>query len=198
MSEAKDLGIRILAPIEVTVDREKGIKVMQGAPTRIDSQGTFNSPGTEALYIPHTPHVFNVDELTVKDKEHPNAKIPDVNVLMAHGVREGNSWKFAQGGDVVATVEAYNKYAGEHRQKPVEFLVVCNEQQPDLLGIRIGEFDAQQNIAYAVGEKVSLVHGDRSKVEGERLVMEVSVDDSFFGLDTLIKQKEVELEIKIL
>lgn len=198
MSEAKDLGIRILASIEVTIDREKGVKVMQGAPTRVDSQGTFNSPGTEALYIPHNPHVFNVDELTVTDKKHPNVKIPDVNVLMAHGVRQGNTWKFAQGGDVVSTVEAYNKYAGEHKQKPIEFLVVCNEQESDPLGIRIGDFDAQQNIAYGVGERVALIHGDRSRVEGDKTYMEVSVNNTFFGLDNMLRQKQIESEIKIL
>jgi hypothetical protein len=198
VSETKDLGIRILAPIEVTVDREKGIKVMKGVPTRIDSEGTFNSPGTEALFIPNTPYVFKVDELTVKDKEHPNTKISDVNVLMAHGVRQGNTWRFTQGGDVVATVDAYNKYAGERGQKLVEFLVVCNEQEPDPMGIRIGEFDAQQNIAYAVGENVGLTHGDRSKVENGKTIMEVSVNNTFFGLDNLIQQKETEAKIKIL
>jgi hypothetical protein len=117
---------------------------------------------------------------------------------MAHGIRSGDAWKFLDGQEVVPTVNAYNKYAGENGQKPVEFLVVCNEQEPDPMGIRIGEFDAFQNMAYAVGENVHLTGGDRSKVEQGKTVMDVSVESTFFGLDKLLDSKKMQSDIKIL
>jgi hypothetical protein len=195
MPEAKDFSIRILAPVEITVDQAQGIKVLHGTPTRAEQIG---SQGIERLVIPNIPHVFNVDELTVNDKDHNNEKIADVNVLMAHGIRSGDAWKFLDGQEVVPTVNAYNKYAGENGQKPVEFLVVCNEQEPDPMGIRIGEFDAFQNMAYAVGENVHLTGGDRSKVEQGKTVMDVSVESTFFGLDKLLDSKKMQSDIKIL
>lgn len=197
MSETSEIDIKILGPMEVTVDSEKGIKVMQGTPTEIDHNGSFNPPGTEMLVIPNTPHVFNVDELNVRDRNHPNEQLKDVNVLMAHGIRVGNKWKFLNGGEVVETVEAYNRFAGEHGQKPVEFLVVCNQAEPHPMGIRVGEFDANQNIAYAVGENVHLTWGGRSKVEGGKTSMEVGVDKTFFGLDKLIQHKRLQSRIRI-
>lgn len=196
MSEAKDIDIKILGPMEITVDRDKGIKVMQGAPTQIDYNGSFNPPGTEMLVIPNVPHVFNVDELTVRDRNLPSESIRDVNVLMAHGVRAGNKWRFLEGGEVVGTVEAYNKYAIEHGQKPIDFLVVCNQTESHPMGIRVGEFDARQNIAYAVGENVHLAWGGRSKVEAGKTSMEVSVDKTFFGLDKLIQHKRLRSRIE--
>lgn len=198
MSEAKDIDIKILGPIEVTLDREKGIKVMQGIPTQVDHNGSFNLPGTEMLVIPNIPHVFNVDELTVSDRNHPNEQINDVSVLMAHGIRVDNKWRFLGGGDVAETVEAYNKYAGEHGQKQIEFLVVCNQAEPHPMGIRVGEFDARQNIAYAVGENVHLYWGGKSKVEDGKTSMEVSVDKTFFGLDKLIQHKRLQSRIRII
>lgn len=195
MQEAKDFSRGILAPVEITIDQARGIKLMHGTPTRTEQLG---SQSIERLVIPNIPHVFNVDELTVNDKEHNNERITDVNVLMAHGVRSGDTWKFLDGQEVVLTVNAYNIYAGEHSQSPIEFLVVCNEQEPDPMGIRIGEFDANQNMAYAVGENVHLTGGDRSKVEQGKVFMDVSVDSTFFGLDKLIDSKKIQSDIKIL
>lgn len=198
MSETKDIDIKILEPLEIIVDREKDLKVMQGAPTQVDHNGSFNPPGTEMLVIPNIPHVFLVDELTVRDKNHSNEQLSDVNVLMAHGVRADNKWKFLSGGDVVETVESYNKYASNHGLRSIEFLVVCNQAELHPMGIRVGEFDASQNIAYAVGENVHLIWGGKSKVEAGRTSMEVSVNETFFGLDQLIRHKKLQSRIKIL
>ena len=136
MSETKDVNIKILTQNEIVLDKEKGIKVIQGPPTQLDQQGIYNPPGTEMLIIPNSPHVFKVDELTVRDSNHLNEQLSDVNVLMAHGIKTGNSWRFIDGGDVVETVNAYNIYAGQNGLKPIEFLVVCSKAQPHPMGIR--------------------------------------------------------------
>ncbi len=195
MLETNDIDIKVYPP-EVTLDEEKGIRVVQGVPTEVDKQGFWNPPGTEMIVIPNVPHIFNVNGLTVRDKNHPTGEeLTDVNVLMAHGVRSDNRWKFPGGADVIETVDAYNRFAVTNGSKPIEFLVVCNRQEPHPLGIRIGDFDARQNIAYAVGEDVHLAMGGRSKVETGKTVMEVSVDKTFFGLDQLIKHKRIQSRI---
>lgn len=61
MSEARDIDIKILGPSEVVVDQEKGIRVMQGAPTQIDEQGLWNPPGTEMIFVDKT--FFGLDQL---------------------------------------------------------------------------------------------------------------------------------------
>jgi hypothetical protein len=198
VSEAKDVDIKILAPTKVVIDKEKGISIMQGPPTQLDQQGVYNTPGTEMLVIPNSPHVFKVDELTVRDSNHPNEQLSDVNVLMAHGIKVGNHWRFIDGGDVVETVNAYNTYAGQSGLKPIEFLVVCNEAPPHPMGIRVGMFDSSQNIAYSVGENVHIFWGGLSKVEAGRTKMDISVDKSFFGLDQLIQHKQLQGRIKII
>jgi hypothetical protein len=198
MTEAKNFETPISAWTEQIVDRGKGIKVVLGVPTKPVLRDQFNSPGVESLFTPSTPYIFNVDELTVTDKEHNKEKIADVNVLMAHGIREAGEWKFLDGQEVVETVSAYNKYAGENKLKPVEFLVVCNEEAPDESGVKVGPFDALSNMAYAVGENVNLYGGDQSRVEDGKVFMDVSVNDTFFGLDKLIDTKKLQPDIKIL
>lgn len=198
MDEAKDIDIKILGPFEIVVDGQKNIRVMQGVPTTVDQQGSWNPPGTEMIIIPNKPYVFKVDELTVRDRDHPNEQLKDVTLLMAHGRRVGNRWKFVEGGDVVETVEAYNRSAPAKGLKPVEFLVVCNRAAPNLLGIRVGEFDTRAQLAYAVGEDVHLTLGGKSKREEGRVSMEVSVDKTFFGLNELIQHKRLQERIRIL
>jgi hypothetical protein len=198
VSEAKDIDIKILTPIKLVVDREKGISVIQGPPTHLDQQGLYNPPGTEMLVIPNSPHVFKVDELTVRDSNHPNEQLSDVNVLMAHGIKTDNKWRFVDGGDVVETLNAYNTYAGQNRLRPIEFLVVCSRAEPHPMGIRVGVFDSSQNIAYSVGEDIHMFWGGKSKVESGKTSLEVSVDKSFFGLDRLIRHKQLQSRIKIL
>ncbi len=124
--------------------------------------------------------------------------LKDIEVLLAHGVRVGNQWRFTGGGNVVETVIAYNRYARTQGFKPIEFLAVCNEAQASPLGIRIGEFDVSENIAYAVGENVHLTWGGKSKTEANKTFLEVSVNDTFFGLDKLISHKKLQSRIKIL
>ncbi len=70
MSEAKDISGRAVSPLEVTIEPKQGFKVMRGMPTQLDTQGLWNPTDTEMIVIPDTPHVFTVDELTVRDREH--------------------------------------------------------------------------------------------------------------------------------
>lgn len=198
MPEAKDFETPISAWTEQIVDPEKGIKVVLGIPTRSIRQDQFNSPDVKSIFTPNTPYVFNVDELTVNDKDHNNEKMADVNILIAHGIRQEGKWRFLDGQDVLETVEAYNNYAGKHKEKPVEFLVVCDEEAPNENGVRVGPFDALSNMAYAVGEKVNLFGGDQSRVEDGKVFMDVSVNDTFFGLGKLIDTKKLQNEIQIL
>lgn len=198
MDEGKEIDVKILEPDELVLDGEKDIKVVNEVPTSIDHLGKFNPPGTEMIIIPNEPHVFKVDELTVYDPNHNPVKLTDTKVLMAHGIRSGGKWRFLDGANVVETVNSYNKYAQKQGLKPVEFLVVCNLTEHNPLGIRVGDFDANQNLPYAVGSNVSLRQAGMSKVENGRTVMAVASDQAFFGLDRLINHKKIQSQIKIL
>lgn len=197
MTEFK-VGPIKMKPYEVSIDREKGIKIMQGVPTQLDAQGLWNPPETEMILVQNVPHVFKADELVIKDKTHSGIHLSDIRVMIAHGIRSDNRWKFLEGGDVAEIVEAYNRYAGEHSLRPIECLVICNESGSDPMGIRVGEFVPSQNIAYAVGEKVSVNKDGRSRVEGDKAILDIEVEDTMFGLDELIASKEIEPQIKML
>ena len=195
----KEIRIRILSPEEIVLDQGQNLRIFDGIPTFKDVEGKWSPVGTEMIVVPNSPHVFTVDRLTVTDRNHYKSMIGHVKIILAHAVRIDNIWKFQEGGNVVDTVKAYNKYASEHGLGPIEFVIACNESDRSPLNIRVGEFDADQNIAYAVGENVQLTGGGYSRVAtDDKVYIDISVDKDFFGLDQLIKHKEIGSRIKIL
>ena len=201
MSEAREIDIK-LGPSEINLNAEKGIKVVESVPTKTDSMGITNPAGTEVIVVSNAPHIFTVDKLTAIDSAHPSGvTLENVKVMMAHGNRADNEWKFLNGNSVAETVDAYNEYAGKNGVSPVEFLVVCNQNPSSVSeNLEVGELSYNPNIhiAHATGSKVHIDYAGKSRLDKDgKVYLQVSTDDKFFDLDKLVQQKKDQSLIKI-
>lgn len=134
---------------QIQLGKDKSLTVQLGAP--LDNGGVF--------HFPANPHVFITNQLFVRDKDHQQGMVlDDVPVIMAHGLRINNEWKFLNGQSVNDTVSEYNKWAALNKMPILEAVIACNEgpvsEGPN---IQIHEFPKEaQNpfVIHAVGEKV--------------------------------------------
>lgn len=104
-----------------------GAVVHIGAITKIDK----NNPQRVELEIPTSPHIYRARQTYLPDIAYPHMNIPlkDQVVIEAHGYRDKNRWKFADGQDVVETVTAFNKFAKEKDISPIDIVVSCNRPE---------------------------------------------------------------------
>lgn len=174
--------------LEVLLDPDKKIWVTEGVPVKDKN----SSP--KEIEIPNSPHVFMVRDLWVSDENNKNLLLTDVPIIFAHGYRVGDVWKFANGQPVAETVQAYNEKAKLNNTPTIEFILSCNrDNSNDPLGIKVK--DVPDHIAQAVGETISLHigHGSTEMSQEGAVVMTVSVEGKFWGLDELRDYKRVEV-----
>ena len=90
---------------DVLLDPDKNLWISLGVPVQDKKSSDLK------IAIPDKPHVFMAHNLWVNDKKHQNMLLVDVPIIFAHGYRDGEIWKFANGQPVVDTVNAYDEYA---------------------------------------------------------------------------------------
>src|SRR5690606_13565881 len=106
--------------------------------------------GFRVYEIPNSPTVFKISRLVVSNPDGSNIAIPDVKIMLSHGVIEPNGkWIFNDGrsNSVVDSVRVYNL---NHRNDPIEAVIVCNPTPGISLPVHLSEFD-NEGIAHAVG-----------------------------------------------
>lgn len=107
-----------------------GIEVTIGIPLMPTSQGRRSTN----LYVPTTPHIYKA--ATVEVISHLSTSYPfsltlhDIIILEGHGYRDqNNTWRFQNGQDVVATVNAFHSYAQTHNVPDIKVLIACNSSK---------------------------------------------------------------------
>ncbi len=173
----------------INLDFERRRFIMPGVPV------TDPSVPEPEINIPNRPHVLIVDELHVTDKNHRDLVLNEVPVIFAHGRRDDETWKFADGQSVVETVKAWDRHARLNDLPEIEFVIACNEdKQPNPLGIKIKDFQPDKVIAQAVGNKLSMGIGKIDK--DNRVILEIIEDagDEIWGLEELKVLKQIKIE----
>ena len=145
------------------------------------------------------PYVFNASKIVLKDNKHPEGvEFSSVNVIFMHGGRKygkaGQPWVFSSfkdGYPVVETVNEVNKYLSSKEGKPISIVMACNDYSSNSdIDIKIGDFDINQSIVYAVGETVSLKNAGMN--EDGSIFFEAEAKD-FWGLDDLKVSESVKI-----
>lgn len=172
--------------LPVLLDAKKGLWVDLGVPTVKGDTSEYIDP-------PNTPHVFMVHDLWLTDQDHKDVLVKDVPVIFAHGYRDRNTWKFANGQPVVDTVEAFDRYAEENGLPKLELVIACNRDPgPNPLGIKIKDFTKERPIVQVVGEVVIMKRHSSAFSEKGKVAMEIETGE-FWGLDNLLVAKQVEI-----
>ena len=180
----------IRPPEKTDIYLENGDWVTSGIPTTEE----LNAFGGFDIKVPDTPHVFTAKRLQVFDKKHnPGAVLEDVCVLLAHGIREEERWRFLGNNQSVSgTVEAYNKHAREHGLSEIEFVAVCNQDRGAHRDIKVEEFSTEKVIAHSVGEEVG-VRGSVGVDGAVDLTVSAEDDSEIARLDDLLTLKSVKV-----
>lgn len=183
-SEAADKVVVFLNP-------ERNVAVTLGVPVVETDLSDFS------IVIPDEPHVFMVHHLWVTDRSHQDLLLTDVPVVLAHGYRDGNMWRFYDGQSVSETVTEYDDYARLNNLPPLQFVISCNSgSQED--GVYVGDLPGEKKIVQAVGENVSMHLGHESEMSEEgRVTLTVGVKGAFMGLDGLIEHKSALEEVNV-
>jgi len=170
----------------VCLDLDKDLWVKFGVPV-ID-----RSSANPELDIPYEPHVFMAHDLWLTDKKNENLLIQNVPVIYAHGYRDDETWRFANGQPILDTVNAFDDYAKRNKLPNIEFVVACNrDNRPDPLGIQIKDFPSNKIIAQAVGEVIYLELGKMT--QDGKTSLSLKVDGEFWGLEDLKTYKRIEV-----
>jgi len=172
------------------IDLDKNIWIKEGFPINTDT-GIVDSEVMQNLSGP--PYVFKADVMNLFDSQHPEGvELKNVGVIFMHGGRrENGDWMFSDienGYPVVETVKAVNEYLKKKGESPVEVVMACNKFLAS--EITIGDFDANENIVYAVGETVGLMNAGMS--EDGKIHFNARAG-SFWGLDKLATSQQIEI-----
>lgn len=172
------------------VDLDNNIWIKEGFPKNSDT-GIIDGEVMRNLSGP--PYVFKADLMNLYDEKHPNGvELKDVGVIFMHGGRkEGGKWMFDKiedGYPVVETVRVVNEYLKQRGESPVEVVMACNYSSPS--DVKVGDFNADENIVYAVGETVGMVNAGMSE-EGKIHFKAIAKD--FWGLDELAISQQVKV-----
>lgn len=166
------------------LDAEKNIWITEGVPV-VD----LNAPNP-VIDVPNEPHVFMVHDLKVTDKDHVDIKLENTVVIFAHGYRDGDNWKFANGQSVSDTVNLFNERAKKNGTPGIEFVIACNnDSSPNPLGVRIKDV-TDKYVAQATGENVVLNRREFNR--GGKVSMSITVNGELWGLDDLLVYKQIE------
>lgn len=172
------------------VDFDKNIWVKMGFPMNT-SNGMVDREIMRNLSGP--PYVFKADRLNLIDDQHPEGvELNDVEVIFMHGGRkQDGNWMFSSledGYPVVETVRAVNEYLKLKGQPLVEVVMACNDSPPS--EIKVGDFNTDENIVYAVGESIILRSAGMS--EDGKIHFSAKASE-FWGLDKLEVSKDINI-----
>lgn len=184
--------------VPLLVSPEKRIWVNSGVPL-----DWFEKPGrwrNMRLRIPNEPHVFTVNKLFLRNAPprifSKGRPIEDVKVVFCHGRRDSQDvWRFANGQSVVETVTAYNRWAKENGETPVECVVSCNPPNtPPPEDIHVKDFPGEVAIVQAPDELV-YINLRRSGVDRKGTIqMRLFLENAkWFGLDQLQLSRKIKL-----
>jgi hypothetical protein len=173
------------------IDFEKNIWIKQGLPTNTDT-GIVDREVMRNLSGP--PYVFRADTMKLYDNKHlTGVELNNVGVIFMHGGREGvdGKWMFSSlenGYPVVETVRAVNEYLMQKGEPLIEVVMACNNYPPS--DIKVGDFNSNENIVYAVGETVSLMNA--GMFEDGKINFTAKASD-FWGLDNLTVSQQIKI-----
>lgn len=180
---------------DVLLDVDNNLWVSLGVPVK-----DIGSSNLE-IVIPNEPHVFMAHNLWVNDINNENMFLEDVPVIFAHGYRDGDTWKFANGQSIVETVNAYDEYARLNNMPPIECVISCNKDETDNpLGVKVKDISPNKVVAQSVGNYMTFYPGHESEMSTDgRVIMTVGVSNGeFWNIDKLAKVKQTANEVNII
>lgn len=184
-----------LDPSVLLLDLDQNIWIFWGVPLEVE-----RCQGHVTVTFPNHPHIFTAHNLYINDKNNAGLHLEEVTVIIGHGYRQNNIWKFANGQLVVETIHAYNQYALTHNLPKIEMVIACNETErlENDIQVLIQDMDADEKIAQVVGVPVYINQTKSWVSEGGVVHLAIWTDEIFWGLDELIEWRSVKREIQLL